>query len=98
VTCGAANGYVFERQTGRTTPQQQATTAHIAPPHKFPWKGESLAEHFEQWLDIFWSCDAAEQDDIAVSFQESFELIRIAIDMPAILVIPVIDNRRRNSL
>jgi len=92
VTRGAANGYILERYSGRTTPQQEAATAHIAPPYEFAWKDESLAEHFEQWLDIFWSCDAAEQDDIGVSFQQSFELIRIAIEVPAILVIPVIDG------
>ena len=98
MTRGASNRHILEREAGRATSQEQATTAHIAPPHEFPWKDESLAEYFQQGFDVFWSCDAAEQNHLGFRFQESFQPIRIAIEMPAILVIPVIDSRRRNSL
>ena len=44
----ADNWYIFKRGPKGATPQEQTSTAHIAPANKISWEEQSFSKDFEQ--------------------------------------------------
>ena len=60
------HGNIGQLLPGLNTPEHKPTTAHVSAADELSRKDQLSAKNIQQRVYVFWGCDAAQEDDLAV--------------------------------
>ena len=96
MSCRFEHGNISQLLAGLNMPEHEPAAAHVSTTDEFCRKDQPSAEDVKQRVHIFWSCDAAQEYDLAIHARSFGKDSCVAIERCLVALIRGIYAARTN--